>query len=141
MCFCPTIVLKVVLLFIIPITAGFNGAQIAKDVSIWNALEGHHYVMIVISLSLSAVVLSTLVVLIYATIWNKIRILKVIMLVFVVIVLVKLVILFVCISTELNPGKTAAHPMFMVCWVLTFLCMAAIILYWLRLYDIANEAD
>ncbi|KMY98106.1 uncharacterized protein Dsimw501_GD29619, isoform C [Drosophila simulans] len=134
MCFCPTLGLKIGLLLIIPITAGINGAQIAKDVSMWNLLQGYHYIMLIISLSVSIVILATLVLLVYAAICDKIRILKV-----VAIVVVKLIILFVCISTELNPDKTAAHPIFMVCWLLTFLCMAAIILYWLRLHDLANE--
>jgi len=39
--------------------------------------------------------------------------------VYVAIVVVKLIILFVCLSTELNPDKTAAHPIFMICWLLT----------------------
>ncbi|KQS43318.1 uncharacterized protein LOC26527042 [Drosophila erecta] len=141
MCFCPTLALKIMLMLIIPITAGINGAQIAKDVSIWNTLKGYHFIMIVISLSLSAVILSTLVFLIYAAICNRMRILKVMIFVFAIIVVVKLVILFVCISTETDTGKTAAHPMFMVCWFLTFLCMAAITVYWLRLYELASEAN
>ncbi|KMY98104.1 uncharacterized protein LOC27209461 [Drosophila simulans] len=139
MCFCPTLGLKIGLLLIIPITAGINGAQIAKDVSMWNLLQGYHYIMLIISLSVSIVILATLVLLVYAAICDKIRILKVMIFVYVAIVVVKLIILFVCISTELNPDKTAAHPIFMVCWLLTFLCMAAIILYWLRLHDLANE--
>nr|NP_001189061.1 uncharacterized protein Dmel_CG42661, isoform A [Drosophila melanogaster]NP_001286969.1 uncharacterized protein Dmel_CG42661, isoform B [Drosophila melanogaster]AOQ15390.1 CG42661-PA [synthetic construct]ADV37498.1 uncharacterized protein Dmel_CG42660, isoform A [Drosophila melanogaster]ADZ17404.1 MIP06308p [Drosophila melanogaster]AHN57994.1 uncharacterized protein Dmel_CG42660, isoform B [Drosophila melanogaster] len=139
MCFCPTLGLKIVLLLVIPITAGINGAQIAKDVSILNLLKGYHYIMLIISLSLSVVILATLVLLIYAAICNKIRILKVMIFVYVAIVVVKLIILFVCLSTELNPDKTTAHPIFMICWLLTFLCMAVIIIYWLRLHDLANE--
>ncbi|XP_017009403.1 uncharacterized protein [Drosophila takahashii] len=141
MCFCPTLGLKIGLLILIPITAGCNAAQIAKDVAVWNIVKGYHHTILIISLTMSVVILLALIVLTYATICTKVRILYAMLSVFVVNCVVKLILLFVCISTEMKPEKTAAHTWFMICWFVSFFCMASIILYCIRLHVLANDAD
>ncbi|XP_016984273.1 uncharacterized protein LOC108048254 isoform X2 [Drosophila rhopaloa] len=141
MCFCPTLGLKIGLLILIPLTAGFNAAQIAKDINVWDVVMGYHHVILIISLFMSLVILFALIPLTYATIRNSLRILYVVLYFFIADVSGKLIILFVCLSTETNPDKTAAHAWFIVGWFISFLCMASIILYCIRLHELSRDED
>ncbi|XP_050741890.1 uncharacterized protein LOC108028088 isoform X1 [Drosophila biarmipes] len=141
MCFCPTVALKIGLLILIPITAGCNAAQIAKDVTLLNVLEGAHRTALIVSLSMSAVILLALIILLYATICTKVRILYAMLIFFAVNCTARLVLIFVCISIEVNPKHTAAHPWLTVSWFVSFFCLASIVLYWIRLHELAQEAN
>nr|XP_016924666.1 uncharacterized protein LOC108005834 isoform X3 [Drosophila suzukii] len=140
MCFCPTLALKIGLLILIPITAGCNAAQIAKDVTLLNVLKGANHTILIVNLSMSVIILATLIVLLYATICTKLRILYGVLIIFAVNCAVKLILIFVCISIEINPKQTAAHFWLTVCWFVSFFCLASIVLYCIRLRDLAEEA-
>ncbi|XP_017039616.1 uncharacterized protein LOC108086990 isoform X6 [Drosophila ficusphila] len=141
MCFCPTKGLKILLLVIIHITAGFNVAQVAKDISLLDVVVGHHHIVLIISLSLCLFILIVLSIAIYAAVRHHILILNVVVIILVLNFVGKLIILFVCICTEKNPDKTAAHYMFIISWFITFLCMALVTVYWIRLCDLAIENE
>ncbi|KAI8040501.1 uncharacterized protein LOC128258620 [Drosophila gunungcola] len=140
MCICPTLGLKIGLLILIPITAGFNAAQVAKDISIWNEVKGSNQVILIISLALSIVITVALIPLMYATIRKIVLIIYVVLYFFIFYILAKLIILLVNVSID-NPDKTAAHSWFIACWFISFLCMAFIILYYIRLHDLSIDED
>ncbi|XP_044312650.1 uncharacterized protein LOC108038833 isoform X2 [Drosophila rhopaloa] len=119
MCFCSTLGLKVLLLIIIPIVAGLNAAQVAKDVTLLDKLTGHHHVILIISLSLCVFILVVLLAAIYAAIRHHILILNATLISLIVKCIAKGIILIVSISTEDDIEKTAAHFWFILCWIFT----------------------
>ncbi|XP_041564335.1 uncharacterized protein LOC108142265 isoform X3 [Drosophila elegans] len=139
MCICSTLGLKIGLLILIPITAGFNAVQVAKDITIWNEVKGSNQVILIISLAMSIVIMVALIPLMYATI-RKIVLIIYVLHFFILYVLAKLIILLVNVSID-NPDKTAAHSWFIACWFISFLCMALIILYYIRLHDLSIDED
>lgn len=159
MCICSTRVLKIVLLAFIHLAAvswidtrscqitvdaffkGFNGAQIAKDITLLDKLVGHHHVMLTISLALCVIILVVLLVAIFAAIRHHILALNVVRsfelfknnyciqnivqlfqtLVFLIFKCVaKGIIVIVCVLTaETGIENTAAHFWFFLCWKFT----------------------
>ncbi|XP_017039615.1 uncharacterized protein LOC108086990 isoform X5 [Drosophila ficusphila] len=124
MCFCPTKGLKILLLVIIHITAGFNVAQVAKDISLLDVVVGHHHIVLIISLSLCLFILIVLSIAIYAAVRHHILILNVTLISLVFKSLAKAIILLVCTFTGSNLEETAAHVWFIVCWIFTNRCAA-----------------
>ncbi|XP_041564336.1 uncharacterized protein LOC108142265 isoform X5 [Drosophila elegans] len=122
MCICSTLGLKIGLLILIPITAGFNAVQVAKDITIWNEVKGSNQVILIISLAMSIVIMVALIPLMYATIRKIVLIIYVVLHFFILYVLAKLIILLVNVSID-NPDKTAAHSWFIACWFISVFSM------------------
>ncbi|XP_043647894.1 uncharacterized protein LOC122616492 [Drosophila teissieri] len=141
MCICSTRVLKYSLLAFIHIAAGFNGAQIAKDITLMDKLVGHHHVILIISLALCVIILVVLLVAIFAAIRNHILALNVTLIILIIKVVAKAVIVIVCtVTIETSIANTAAHLWFFLCWKFTTCCMILNLFYYMRLTEPSSEA-
>ncbi|XP_017121479.1 uncharacterized protein LOC108142265 isoform X4 [Drosophila elegans] len=141
MCFCSTHGLKIALLIIIPIAAGFNAGQVAKDITLLDELTGHHHIVLIISITLCIIILFALLGAIYAAVRHHALILNVSLVLLVLKCIAKCIILIVCIATENNLEKTAAHFWFILCWIFTILCMLANLCFSIRLKELLRQTD
>eukprot|EP00099_Drosophila_melanogaster_P004407 NP_001189062.1 uncharacterized protein Dmel_CG42660, isoform A [Drosophila melanogaster] len=142
MCICSTRVLKIVLLAFIHLAAGFNGAQIAKDITLLDKLVGHHHVMLTISLALCVIILVVLLVAIFAAIRHHILALNVTLVFLIFKCVAKGIIVIVCVLTaETGIENTAAHFWFFLCWKFTCCCMLFNLFFYIRLTENSRQAD
>ncbi|XP_016955222.1 uncharacterized protein LOC108028088 isoform X3 [Drosophila biarmipes] len=119
MCICSTTGLKITLLLLIHVAAGFNAAQVAKDITMLDKLVGHHHIVLITSLVLCVLILIVLIAAVYAAIKHHILILNISLVSLILKCVAKAVIMIVCVITESNLERTAAHFWFLLCWVFT----------------------
>ncbi|KQS43319.1 uncharacterized protein LOC26526078 [Drosophila erecta] len=141
MCICTTRVLQITLLALIHIAAGFNGAQIAKDITLLDKLVGHHHVILTISLALCVIILVVLLVAIFAAIRQHILALNVTLICLILKCVAKGIIVIVCtLTAETTIENTAAHLWFILCWIFTGCCMIFNLFFYMRLTETSREA-
>ncbi|XP_016924669.3 uncharacterized protein [Drosophila suzukii] len=141
MCICSTTGLKITLLILIHVAAGFNAAQLAKDITMLDKLVGHHHIVLIISITLCVIILIVLIAAVYAAIRHHILILNISLVSLTLKCLAKGIILIVCIITENNLQRTAAHFWFILCWIFTAACMVGNLCFSMRLRENLRNAD
>ncbi|XP_017063336.1 uncharacterized protein LOC108102706 [Drosophila eugracilis] len=140
MCFCSTLTLKISLLVAITLAAGFNAGQVSKDITMLDKLEGHHHVILIISLSLCVIILVVLLFAIFAAIRHHILILSVSLICLFIKSFAKMIILIVSLlSVTTTLENTAAHFWFILCWIFTITCMITALFFLMRLKEYETE--